>query len=311
MTVKIVARESLTKGWSTDQKYKVRLDDGRFCLMRIAEQTSYEAKQAEFRLVQSLFGQDLPVAEPLSFWADEESVYTLYEWMEGQDMNEVASSLSDSVLYELGCQSGQFLRTLHALPIDQSQRDWNSFYQAKIDNKLAAYQAASHSYPNGQAMIDFVQANRHLLAGRPIAYHHGDFHTGNFLLGADGKLKILDFDRYDIGDPWEEFNRLIFTADLSPAFARGQVDAYFEGAIPEEFWKLMALYVTVNSLGALSWAERVDPLQIPLMQEQAATISEWYADFTRWIPTWYRNRPITRYIEKVPKSCRLWNLFLF
>ncbi len=66
-------------------------------------------------------------------------------------------------------------------------------------------------------MIDFVQANRHLLEGRPIAYHHGDFHTGNFLLGADGKLKILDFDRYDIGDPWEEFNRLIFTADLSPA----------------------------------------------------------------------------------------------
>ncbi len=50
-------------------------------------------------------------------------------------------------------------------------------------------------------MIDFVQANRHLLEGRPIAYHHGDFHTGNFLLGPDGKLKILDFDRYDIGDP--------------------------------------------------------------------------------------------------------------
>ncbi|MFI3068985.1 aminoglycoside phosphotransferase family protein [Streptococcus suis] len=287
MAVKILTRKPLTKGWSTDQKFKVRLDDGRFCLMRIAEQTSYEAKQAEFRLVQSLFGQDLPVAEPLSFWADDLSVYTLYEWVEGQDMNEVASSLSDSVLYDLGCQSGKFLRTLHALPIDQSQRDWNSFYQAKIDSKLATYQAASHSYPTGPAMIDFVQANRHLLEGRPIAYHHGDFHTGNFLLGADGKLKILDFDRYDIGDPWEEFNRLIFTADLSPAFARGQVDAYFDGAIPEEFWRLMALYVTVNSLGALSWAERVDPLQIPLMQEQAATISEWYADFTRWIPTWY------------------------
>ncbi|HEM2815739.1 TPA: phosphotransferase [Streptococcus suis] len=287
MAVRIVSRQPLTKGWSTDQKYKVQLEDGRLGLLRIAERPAYEAKRLEFQLVENLFGLGLPVAEPLSFWADEESVYTLYEWMEGQDMNEVASSLSDSVLYDLGCQSGKFLRILHALPIDQSLRDWNSFYQAKIDNKLAAYQAASHSYPNGSAMIDFVQANRHLLAGRPIAYHHGDFHTGNFLLGADGKLKILDFDRYDIGDPWEEFNRLIFTADLSPAFARGQVDAYFEGAIPEEFWRLMALYVTVNSLGALSWAERVDPLQIPLMQEQAATISEWYADFTRWIPTWY------------------------
>ncbi|WP_074411331.1 aminoglycoside phosphotransferase family protein [Streptococcus suis] len=283
MAVRIVSRQPLTKGWSTDQKYKVQLEDGRFGLLRIAERPAYEAKRLEFQLVENLFGLGLPVAEPLSFWADDLSVYTLYEWVEGQDMNEVASDLPDSVLYELG----QFLRTLHALPIDQSQRDWNSFYQAKIDNKLAAYQAASHSYPDGQAMIDFVQANRHLLEGRPIAYHHGDFHTGNFLLGADGKLKILDFDRYDIGDPWEEFNLLIFTADLSPAFARGQVDAYFDGAIPEEFWRLMALYVTVNSLGALSWAEQVDSEQITSMKLQAQKISEWYEYFNHHLPKWY------------------------
>ncbi|HFI0418953.1 TPA: aminoglycoside phosphotransferase family protein [Streptococcus suis] len=287
MAVGIVSRQPLTKGWSSDRKYKVQLEDGRLGLLRIAERPAYEAKRLEFQLVENLFRLVLPVAEPLSFWADDLSVYTLYEWVEGQDMNDLASSLSESVLYDLGCQSGQFLRTLHALPIDQGQRDWNSFYQDKIDSKLAAYQAASHSYPNGQAMIDFVQTNRHLLAGRPIAYHHGDFHTGNFLLGRDGKLKILDFDRYDMGDPWEELNRLIFTADLSPAFARGQVDTYFDGAIPEEFWRLLALYLTVNSLGALSWAEQVDPDQIPLMQEQAATISEWYADFTRLVPTWY------------------------
>ncbi|HFI0036099.1 TPA: aminoglycoside phosphotransferase family protein [Streptococcus suis] len=287
MAVRIVSRQPLTKGWSTDQKYKVQLEDGRFGLLRIAERPAYEAKRLEFQLVENLFGLGLPVAEPLSFWADDLSVYTLYEWVKGQDMNEVASSLSESVLYDLGCQSGQFLRTLHALPIDQSQRDWNSFYQAKIDSKLAAYQAASHSYPTGQAMIDFVQANRHLLAGRPIAYHHGDFHTGNFLRGQDGRLKILDFDRHDIGDPWEEFNRLIFTVELSPAFARGQVDAYFEGAIPEEFWGLLALYLTVNSLGALSWAEQVDPLQIPLMKEQADAVWTWYQGYSRLQPSWY------------------------
>ncbi|MBS0745820.1 phosphotransferase [Streptococcus suis] len=287
MAVRIVSRQPLTKGWSTDQKYKVQLEDGRLGLLRIAERPAYEAKQLEFQLVENLFGLGLPVAEPLSFWADDLSVYTLYEWMEGQDMNDLATSLSEQTLYELGCQSGKFLRTLHALPIDQSLRDWNSFYQAKIDNKLAAYQAASHSYPNGQAMIAFVQANRHLLEGRPIAYHHGDFHTGNFLRGQDGRLKILDFDRYDIGDPWEEFNRLIFTADLSPAFARGQVDVYFDGAIPEEFWKLMALYVTVNNLGALSWAEQVDSEQIPLMKLQAQKISEWYEYFNHHLPKWY------------------------
>ena len=42
----------------------------------------------------------------------------------------------------------------------------------------------------------------------------------------DGKLKILgDFDRYDIGDPWEEFNGIDFLRQICPAFARGQVDA--------------------------------------------------------------------------------------
>ncbi|HFU4217050.1 TPA: aminoglycoside phosphotransferase family protein [Streptococcus suis] len=288
MVVKILSRQPLTKGWSTDQKYKVQLEDGRFGLLRIAERSAYETKRLEFQLVENLFGLGLPVAEPLSCWADDLTVYTLYEWVEGQDMNEVASDLPDSVLYDLGCQSGQFLRTLHALPIDQSQRDWSSFYQAKIDSKIKSYRVASHSYPNGQAMIDFVQANRHLLEGRPITYHHGDFHTGNFLLGRDGKLKILDFDRYDIGDPWEEFNRLIFTADLSPAFARGQVDAYFDGAIPEEFWRLLALYLTVNSLGALSWAEHQDSEQILLMIKQSAAISEWYEGFCLHIPKWYR-----------------------
>ncbi|NQN86805.1 phosphotransferase [Streptococcus suis] len=287
MAVRIVSQQPLAKGWSTDRKYKVQLEDGRLGLLRIAERPVYEVKRLEFQLVENLFGLGLPVAEPIAFWTDEKSVHSLYEWIEGQDMNDLATSLSEQALYELGCQSGQFLRTLHALPIDQSQRDWNSFYQAKIDNKLTAYQAASHSYPNGQAMIDFVQANRHLLAGRPIAYHHGDFHTGNFLLGRDRKLKILDFDRYDIGDPWEEFNRLIFTVELSPAFARGQVDAYFDGTIPEEFWRLLALYLTVNSLGALSWAEQVDPLQIPLMKEQADAVWTWYQGYSRLQPSWY------------------------
>lgn len=287
MTIRLVSRQPLTKGWSSDRKYKVQLEDGRLGLLRIAERPAYEAKLLEFQLVENLFGLSLPVAEPIAFWTDEKSVHSLYEWIEGQDMNDLATSLSEQTLYELGCQSGQFLRTLHALPIDQSQRDWNSFYQAKIDSKLEAYRTCSHSYPNGQAMIDFVQANRHLLAGRPIAYHHGDFHTGNFLRSQDGRLKILDFDRYDIGDPWEEFNRLIFTADLSPAFARGQVDAYFAGAIPEEFWRLLALYLTVNSLGALSWAARVDPLQITLMKEQADAVWTWYQGYSRLQPSWY------------------------
>ncbi|HFR3771476.1 TPA: phosphotransferase family protein, partial [Streptococcus suis] len=121
----------------------------------------------------------------------------------------------------------------------------------------------------------------------PIAYHHGDFHDGNMLVGQDGQLYLLDFDRFDKGDPWEEFNRLIFTVETSPALARGMLDAYFEEAIPEEFWQLLALYLTVNSIGALVWAEEVNPDQIPLMKTQAKQLFDWYQGYKEVIPSWY------------------------
>lgn len=261
--------------------------DGRFGLLRMAELTSLEDKRSEFSLMQKLAAKGCPISQPLDFWTDTSYVYSVFEWIDGQDMVDVAAVLSDQELYDLGRQAGMFLRTLHSLPIDQAERDWNTFYQAKIDKKIAAYQASEHSYKSGQLMIDFIQANRHLLSQRPIAHHHGDFHTGNFLLGEDRHLKILDFDRHDIGDPWEEFNRIIFTASLSSAFACGQIDSYFEENIPKEFWPLLALYLTVNSLGALSWAEREDPAQIPLMKEQADLLGHWFGDYKKVMPTWY------------------------
>ncbi len=287
MDTRILSRQPISKGWSSDQKFKLEFVDGRFGLLRMAELTSLEDKRSEFSLMQKLAAKGCPISQPLDFWTDTSYVYSVFEWIDGQDMVDVAAVLSDQELYDLGRQAGMFLRTLHSLPIDQAERDWNTFYQAKIDKKIAAYQASEHSYKSGQLMIDFIQANRHLLSQRPIAHHHGDFHTGNFLLGEDRHLKILDFDRHDIGDPWEEFNRIIFTASLSSAFACGQIDSYFEENIPKEFWTLLALYLTVNSLGALSWAEKVDSAQVPLMKEQAELLGQWFGGYKKIIPTWY------------------------
>jgi len=287
MDTRILSRQPISKGWSSDQKFKLEFVDGRFGLLRMAELTSLEDKRSEFSLMQKLAAKGCPISQPLDFWTDTSYVYSVFEWIDGQDMVDVAAVLSDQELYDLGRQAGMFLRTLHSLPIDQAERDWNTFYQAKIDKKIAAYQASEHSYKSGQLMIDFIQANRHLLSQRPIAHHHGDFHTGNFLLGEDGHLKILDFDRHDMGDPWEEFNRIIFTASLSSAFACGQIDSYFEENIPKEFWTLLALYLTVNSLGALSWAEKVDSAQVPLMKEQAELLGQWFGGYKKIIPTWY------------------------
>ena len=65
---------------------------------------------------------------------------------------------------------------------------------------------------------------------------------------------MIDFSSADFGDPWEEFNRIVWSAQASPAFARGQLHGYFPDGAPETFWKLLQLYLATNALGALPWA---------------------------------------------------------
>lgn len=59
---------------------------------------------------------------------------------------------------------------------------------------------------------------------------------------------IIDFDRYYFGDPWEEFNRIVWCAQLSPAFVTGMMNGYFDGNVPMEFWELLAFYISRNML---------------------------------------------------------------
>lgn len=287
MKTKLIACQPITKGWSADQKFLAVDKHGQKFLLRIALVEKLADKQAEFALLKILFERNLPVQKTVELTYDGQSVYQIFEWIEGEDLRQVAPNLSDETLYELGCQAGKLLKVLHQIPIDQTSLDWESYYQAKIDKKTAAYQTASHAYEQGQAMLEFIERSCHLVGGRPIAYHHGDFHDGNMLVGQDGQLYLLDFDRFDKGDPWEEFNRLIFTVETSPALARGMLDAYFEETIPEEFWQLLALYLTVNSIGALVWAEEVNPDQISLMKTQAKQLFDWYQGYKEVIPSWY------------------------
>lgn len=70
----------------------------------------------------------------------------------------------------------------------------------------------------------------------------------------DDKMVIIDFDRYDFGDPWEEFNRIVWSAQASPIFASGIINGYFDNEVPHEFWKLLALYIGSNMLSSIPWA---------------------------------------------------------
>ena len=141
--------------------------------------------------------------------------------------------------------------------------------------------------------IDFLNANRELLKDRPQVFQHGDYHIGNFMIGDDGEIYVIDFDCFDVGDPWEEFNRIVWSAQVSSSFASGMIDGYFDHKVPDLFWKLLAIYILNNIVGALSWAVPYGAEEISVMQQQAKEILEWYDDMNQIIPSWYLNKKKT------------------
>lgn len=71
-----------------------------------------------------------------------------------------------------------------------------------MDYKIKKYTECPLKYENGQAFINYINENRHLLKNKPQTYQHSDYHIGNMMIGRDGKLYIIDFNRNDYGDTW-------------------------------------------------------------------------------------------------------------
>ena len=197
-------------------------------------------------------------------------------------------SMDSTAQYRYGLDAGRILAKIHTIPAPEDAPSWENRFNAKIDRKIAMYENCELKYEHGgEAFLGYLAQHRHLLSGRPQSYQHGDYHIGNMMIDRDGVLTIIDFDRDDFGDPWEEFNRIVWCAQAAPAFASGMVDGYFAGEVPMEFWKLLALYICSNTLSSLPWAIPFGEKEIQVMRNQAAQVLEWYDGMANVVPSWY------------------------
>ena len=286
----IISRVEITRGWSGDRKYCARTADGRKFLLRISSVGQLKRKQREFEMMCKVAKLGIPMCLPVEFGICDEGAYSIQSWIDGVDAEEAVMTMESGQQYRYGLDAGRILRKIHTIPAPADAPDWESRFNAKIDRKIAMYENCELKYDcGGDAFLRYISDNRHLLAGRPQSYQHGDYHIGNMMIGRDGKLVIIDFDRDDYGDPWEEFNRIVWCAQSAPAFASGMVDGYFDGDVPVEFWELLALYISSNTLSSLPWAIPFDEGEIRVMQEQAAQVLQWYDEMKSVVPNWYHN----------------------
>lgn len=285
-----VSKTPVEKGWSGDKKYCAVTADGIKYLLRVSTIEQYDRKKSEFELMQRVAELGVPMCEALEFGICDEGIYSVQTWIDGRDAEELLPELSEEEQYRYGFESGKILQKIHSIPAPEGIEAWEMYFNRKADRKIKMYEECTLKYENGDKFIEYVNAHRHLLQGRPRTYQHGDYHVGNMMIDKSGKLYIIDFNRNDFGDPWEEFNRIVWCAQAAPKFAAGMVDGYFEGDVPQEFWELLALYISSNTLSSLPWAIPFGEGEIATMTNQAADVLEWYDNMTNPIPTWYREK---------------------
>ena len=284
----IIEKIPIHKGWSADKKYRAVTASGYSYLLRIGPPSRSSQFGMQHLHMQKVAKLGIPMSMPLEEGTCKEGLYLIQSWIDGRDAEEVLPTLTEAEQYTYGLVAGRILRKIHSIPAPAEVKPWGEYFNCKIDRKLKAYAECELKYDQGEVLAEFIQSHRHLLSDRPQTFQHGDYHCGNMMIDRNGQLTIIDFDKWDYGDPWEEFNRIVWCADASPAFASGRIDGYFEGNVPEEFWQLLALYISNNCIGSLPWAIPFGEQEIQVMRRQCSDILTWYDHFRTVIPCWYQ-----------------------
>ena len=284
-----ISVDEVNKGWSEDKKFHIKTKDNKNLLLRICYVSQYEKKKKEFEIIKDLNKKSLNMSVAIDYGICNagESVYSLYSWINGYDAREKLSSFSKEEQYNLRVVSGKYLKEIHSIPADNNIETWEERFNKKIDIKIDRYKNCGIVLENDDKIISYLEENRELLKNRPQCFQHGDYHIGNMIITGNNELGIIDFNRFDYGDPWEEFNRIVWSAEVSPEFASGYINGYFENKVPNDFFKLMLLYISSNQISAVGWAKSFGEKEIAIAINQTKRVIQWYDNYKSYIPSWY------------------------
>ena len=292
---RFVKIEPIDKGWSNDKKYRVIDTNGIKYLLRISQRLHHESHKLLFAILEQIATMGIPICLPVEFGNCDNGVYYIQSWIDGDDLRPILPGLPKTKQYTLGVKSGKILRKIHTIPAPETQEEWAVFFNRKTDMKIKKYKECGLWFNGDTHVIDYIEQNRQLLQNRPQCFHHGDYHEENMML-EHGKLKIIDFSSYGFGDPWEEFNRIVWSATASVLFANGQLHGYFDGDPPIDFFKLLAFYIASNTLSSIYWAIPFGQSEIDTMMKQSQDVLAWYDNMKNPVPSWYQ-------------KCSTWNIF--
>ncbi|EEL50345.1 aminoglycoside phosphotransferase family protein [Bacillus cereus] len=288
----IVKCTVISKGFSPDQKYKIELENRERYFIKVCDRVARERKQEEYEYMRRLELLEVPMPKLLHFVNLDScnQCVQVFEWIDGEDGENILGKLTEKEQYIAGKRAGQVLKTIHSVKVKSVEESWETLRWNKYERYLQALEEYETDFMDIQRVLTFVENHKHLLQDRPVVFLHDDFHPANLMLHRNEFRAVIDFARFDFGDPIHDFYKVpLFTVDTSVSFAVGQIHGYCDGEPPLHFWKLYALYAAMIFPADIVWTHRITPNLVEEMEIRLRRIVEEHNGFTAYIPNWYKS----------------------
>ena len=280
----------IDKGWSHDTKYYIKDNSNEEFVLRVSDIQFFEQKQNEFNTVKLLSKMDIDMSVPIDFGIcnDGANVYSLLTYIDGDQAELLLSNYSPDEQYQMGVKMGKALKKIHSVGFTYNN-NWEETYTNKIHSRIKMYHECPVKSDKIDEVITFVLNHLYLLKDRPICLSHGDYHSGNMIIAPTGNISIIDFNRVKYGDPYYEYNRLYFSYRISPIFAKGQIDGYFNNKIPDDFFLYFKFYILSVIIGNIAWASEFSEEDVTFALKSIDEIYDDYDSLKETLPKWYKN----------------------
>ncbi|WP_240666548.1 aminoglycoside phosphotransferase family protein [Longirhabdus pacifica] len=286
------------KGYSADQKYVITTTENHSKqketqLLRTFAMEEMKHKQMEYEILEKMKELRIPCSKPIQIGSipDLDIGYMLLSYVEGQDAAEALPYCSEKEQMQIGKEAGETLRLIHQVAAPPSLAPWYDRKIFKHQQYIEKYKACGVVIKKSEKILSFIEAHLPLMKGRPNLFQHDDFTVGNIIVKDKKFSGVIDFNRFDWGDPIHEFLKIgLFSRESSIPFCIGQINGYFNTKQPETlFWQLYSLYLAMSLISSVVWIIQVKPEELEQMMDRIYTILEDHQYFEQTKPLWYKH----------------------
>jgi len=262
-------------------------------LLRLADISLRERRKADFEMLSTHHERDVLCPQPFAFGVVDSAkvCYSLLSYLPGENAEEALPRLSETQQFAIGFVAGQELLKLHKVRHPDKDFDWPRRRTTKYLRGIEGAKELGLAFAGQEEVEDYVDANLDLLGKAPVHFQHDDYHAANLIVYKGKFVGVVDFNRFDCGDPIEDFCNLPwFSRPVSTHFARGQVQDYLSRGVPTDFWRRYALYVAMSLHASLMWAHRYYPKQLGMFRRRIKEILDTHDFRSSGPPTWYEEQ---------------------